>query len=86
MPKSLPTDTLLTKEQRETAVSDLIDFFATERDEQIGIIAAEEILDAVLQTAGVQLYNKGIDDTLKLFTERMEAARFDAETQLKKDE
>lgn len=84
MLKSLPTDTFLTKEQREAAITDIIDYFATERDEQIGIIAAETLLDMFLELVGTNVYNKGIEVTLAHMSERLEMAKFDAESQLKK--
>jgi len=40
---------LISKEQREESIKKIIDFFQTERDEEIGMIAADEILNHFLQ-------------------------------------
>lgn len=55
---------ILTKEERQRAVDALIGFFHTERKEEIGVVAAEEILDFLLQEVGPNVYNRAIDDAL----------------------
>ncbi|HBI25269.1 MAG: hypothetical protein UT41_C0003G0037 [Candidatus Wolfebacteria bacterium GW2011_GWC2_39_22] len=47
-------------------------FFQDERDEEIGIIAAGEILDFFLQTIGDDVYKKAVGDVKKLLKERMD--------------
>lgn len=54
---------ILTEEQREKAINEIISFFRSERNEEIGVIATGNILDMFLQTTGIDLYNKGIDDS-----------------------
>lgn len=54
---------LLPKEQKRLAVKEIIDFFGNERGEEIGVIAAESILDMFLQKVGLDLYNKGVEDS-----------------------
>lgn len=66
-----------TSEERKQAIDDLILFFETERDEKIGIIAAEEILNHFLQSAGSKLYNKGIEDARKALQNRHEELKYD---------
>ena len=67
----------LSDEERKSVIEDLILFFENERDEKIGIIAAEEVLNFFLMTVGNKLYNKGIDDAKKVLKNRYEELQFD---------
>ena len=67
----------LTDEEKRSAKEELILFFENERDEKIGIIAAEEIINFFLQTVGSKLYNKGINDAKKVLNNRMEELSYD---------
>lgn len=67
----------LTVEQRKEAKKDLIYFFESERDEKIGVIAAEQLLDFFLEHIGTKLYNQGIVDAKKALEERMSELNYD---------
>ncbi len=67
----------LTEEEKEAAKRDLIYFFHKERDEEIGVIAAEQILNFFLQQVGGKLYNKGVFDAKKALENRMEELNYD---------
>jgi uncharacterized protein (DUF2164 family) len=67
----------LSDEEKKSAKEELILFFENERDEKIGIIAAEEILNFFLQTVGSKLYNKGITDAKKALNNRIEELNYD---------
>ena len=67
----------LSDEERKLVKEDLILFFENERDEKIGIIAAEEILNFFLKSAGSKLYNKGVYDAKKALENRYEELQFD---------
>lgn len=56
-------NSLLTDKQRQESIKEIISFFDTERGEEIGYIAAENILEMFLKTTGITLYNKGVEDT-----------------------
>lgn len=75
---------LLSPEKKRNAVKETIDFFAVERDEEIGLIAAEDILNHFLQTVGLELYNKGVADSANFLRERFEALELDMDSLLKK--
>lgn len=75
---------LLSQEHRTSAINQIIDHFATELDQEIGIIVAEAILDMFLETAGAQIYNKGVDDTKDFLKKAFEENQLDIEIQLKK--
>lgn len=47
-------------------INALIGFFSEERDEEIGYIAAEQILDFFLNETGKDIYRKGVEDARKL--------------------
>ncbi len=53
---------LLSKERRQTLIKEIITYFKVEREEEIGVIAAEEVLDFFVEGLGKDLYNKGITD------------------------
>jgi uncharacterized protein (DUF2164 family) len=67
----------LSEEERRILKDELIQFFEKERDEKIGVIAAEELLNFFLRSAGKMLYNKGVNDAKKVIETRTEEIRFD---------
>ncbi|MEI8339413.1 MAG: DUF2164 family protein [bacterium] len=68
---------LLTKEEREKAVNDIISFYITERNEEMDIIGASNILDAFLQDIAPKVYNKALDDAKKAFKKQAEEIDFE---------
>ena len=75
---------LLTDEQRQKVVNDIVDFYATERDEEIGVIGANEILDVFLESAAISIYNQGVEDTKQFLKQRFGEIDFDIEATIKK--
>lgn len=59
-------------ENKMRYLNEIIGFFQSERNEQIGVIAAESILDFFVQTIGEEIYKKAIKDCQKLLKERFE--------------
>ncbi len=74
---------ILTKEQREKSINDIIAFYLDERDEHIDIIGASNLLDMILQDIAPHVYNNAIEDTRKLLTKQTEEFDFEL-TLLKK--
>lgn len=68
---------VISNEKRKAAIEDIIIFFKKERDENIGVIGAEQILDLFLQDVGLELYNKGIEDSKQLLKNRFEDLELD---------
>lgn len=64
---------LLSKEARARSVEAIIAYFQNERGEEIGMIAAEEVLDFIEEKIGPEIYNKAIDDSKKTVAERVES-------------
>jgi uncharacterized protein (DUF2164 family) len=57
---------VISPENKELLKKELVDYFATEKDIDIGLIAAEEILDTVLQKVDRAIYNQAIEDAQKV--------------------
>lgn len=70
---------LLSEEKRRATVNEIIDFFLTDREQEIGIIAAEDLLDFFLESVGTELYNKGVEDAVDFLGERFESLQLDLE-------
>lgn len=69
--KSFPTIKLSVEEKKQM-LDEIKYYYSQERDEQIGIIASESLLDFFLENLGKIIYNKALDDTKKWYDQRME--------------
>lgn len=67
----------LNEDERRKVKEDLTLFFERERDEKIGVIAADEILNFFLQSVGDKLYNQGVVDAKRAVENRLEELRYD---------
>lgn len=45
----------------------------------VGVIAAQEVIDIVIENLGPEIYNKAIIDTDKLFQDKLEDLRYEIE-------
>ena len=59
----------LTAEEKKKVLEEIIYFFREERDEELGVIGSETILDFFLDVLGEAIYNKALDD-VKLWPTR----------------
>ena len=75
---------LLTEEERKTAIEEIINYYSTEKNEEIGVIAAGNLLDMFLEATATQIYNTGLEDTKAFVKARMEEVEVDIEASLKK--
>jgi uncharacterized protein (DUF2164 family) len=73
-------DELLNKEQRRNLNNELINFFKKENDTEVGMIFADEIIDVFLEKTGIQIYNKGIEDSKKLIQEKLSYLEIDLDS------
>lgn len=62
----------LSQEKEQQLLNDIQEFFLTERDEQIGVLAASIVLDFMINSIGTELYNQGIADSYKYMSDRVE--------------
>lgn len=72
---------MLTEEQRKLATKAIVDYFAIEKGETIGVIAAEDLLDMFLQNSGKFLYNKGLEDAKTITRNQFEILDMEIEIQ-----
>jgi uncharacterized protein (DUF2164 family) len=75
---------VISEEVRKRSIKDFIDFYKMERNEDIGMMAAENILDHFLQTVGLEIYNTGVKDSISLLKERIEDLEIEMEILIKK--
>ncbi len=62
----------LSAAEKQKTISLIQDYFAKERDEEIGNLAAEFLLDFFIEEIGAIIYNHAIDDARKYLKLRME--------------
>lgn len=65
----------LSKERRSGMIREITTYFEKERGEEIGMLAAEDILDFFLEALTKDIYNKAIEDakiTVKQNAENLE--------------
>ncbi len=77
-------NTYLSDDQRKKAIDDIVNYFTAERDQQIGVIAAEEILNFFLETIGPNIYSQGITDVKKIVNAARVNENFEIEMLQKK--
>lgn len=62
----------LTKEEREDMVEAIKSYFLNERDEEIGDLASNLMLNFIIEELAPQFYNKGVYDSYKYMEDRIE--------------
>ncbi len=62
----------LTKESKEQIVADMQTYFLNERDEEIGNLSAELLLQFMIEKVGPAIYNQGIRDAHSFMTKKIE--------------
>ncbi len=63
---------ILDKPQRQQAVADLKDWFLKEREEEIGGLQADMLLDLILARIAPMVYNAAITDMQHFMLEKIE--------------
>ncbi|MCB9801582.1 MAG: DUF2164 family protein [Pseudomonadales bacterium] len=71
--------TTLSDKKRQAKIRDIVSYFLDERDEKIGMIAAEGVLDFMLDLLGSDLYNTGVEDALRVVKQQHESLIVDLE-------
>lgn len=75
---------ILSDEERKHAIDEIIGYFASERGEEMGVIAAGELLDMFLRTTGGAIYNHALDDLRPLLEKNLATTLLDIDTDLRK--
>ena len=63
---------VLTADRRAALIREVIVYFKTSHDQEVGMLAAEDILDFFLQAIGSDLYRKAIDDSKSVLKQNLE--------------
>ena len=77
---------VLSAEERQTAINEIIGYFATERNEEMGVIAAGDLLDLFLRTTSGAIYIHALDDAKPLLEKSLATTLLDIDTTLRKNE
>ncbi|PGS50200.1 DUF2164 family protein [Bacillus sp. AFS041924] len=64
--------TKLSPDQQKFAINQLQTYFLQERDEELSELSSILLLDFISQKLGPMFYNKGIEDSQRFMTERVE--------------
>lgn len=70
-------------QERDVYIKKIQDFYYNEKDEEIGIIAASEILDFFLEDLGIEIYNKAVMESKKFLTRKLDDLVYDFDDLLK---
>jgi uncharacterized protein (DUF2164 family) len=62
----------ISKEVKKKVKEELIRYFAVERDEDIGDLSAELLLDFITEKIGPVFYNQGVRDAQAFLSEKLE--------------
>ncbi|HYE12632.1 MAG TPA: DUF2164 domain-containing protein [Patescibacteria group bacterium] len=62
----------LTKEKREDMISAIKYYYLKERDEELGDLASNMILDFILKELAPEFYNQGVYDSQRYMNDRVE--------------
>lgn len=60
----------LPKEHKDQMIERLQHYFSVERSEELGRLAAEQLLDFFMEQAGPAIYNQAVADSRKLLLDR----------------
>lgn len=67
----------LPEEEKRKVKDVLISYFDYERDEKIGMVAAENLLQFFISTAGAKIYNLGVKAAKTTVTNKLEETQYD---------
>jgi uncharacterized protein (DUF2164 family) len=61
----------LPKEQKTEIIRNIQSYFEEERSEILGELGADQLIDFMIKELGPYIYNKAVDDSRKLISEKM---------------
>lgn len=62
----------LTKGRKEAMRHKIVKYFAEERDEDLGELASQLVLDFITDELGADFYNQGVEDSHKYLFDKIE--------------
>lgn len=77
---------LLSDDERRYILGQITSYFETERNEKIGAIATEHILDFFLRTVGSTVYNRALDDMKPFLEKNLNDTLLDIDVSLRREE
>jgi uncharacterized protein (DUF2164 family) len=72
-------DIKLSKESKQDIIHEIQAYFHLEREDEIGDLGAELLLDFFLKQIGPHFYNKGVNDAKDMLMDRMVSMEVDLE-------
>lgn len=73
-------ETVLSEADKAAALKAIVGFFQSERDEEIGVIAAEELLRMFMQQIAPAVYNAGVHAAKARIEALLESAEYELDT------
>ena len=71
MSRIKPSWDFMPDETRKTVLEELMRFYKSEFDEDIGMIKCDVLLDKFLELTAVDIYNEGVDSTERVVEDRI---------------
>jgi len=62
----------LSEENKQDMIKKIKNYFANERDEDLGDLAADLVLDFVTDELGNHFYNQGIEDSIAYMSDKVD--------------
>jgi uncharacterized protein (DUF2164 family) len=62
----------LSREKKEEMIAEIKDYFLKEKEEELGNLAANLVLDFIIDKLAPEFYNQGVIDSYKYMTGRIE--------------
>ncbi len=78
-----PVWDVLTDKTKRECLNSIIAYFFDERDEEIGLIAAEQLMDTIIEPVFTEIYNKGVVDAQSIIKEKLSNINIDLDLLLK---
>ena len=63
---------IVSKEKREELVASIKEYFLNEREENLGDLASNMILNFIIEELAPEFYNQGVFDSYKYMNDRVE--------------
>ncbi|HBK35130.1 hypothetical protein A2239_03705 [Candidatus Uhrbacteria bacterium RIFOXYA2_FULL_40_9] len=70
MEKRKPLWDILSENRKKKCLDRIVAYFLDERNENVGLIVAEDLLDVVIEGVFSDIYNKGVLDAEKVIKEK----------------
>ena len=83
MAKKTNIFSMLSEQKKRACLESIIALFRDEFEEEIGMITAEEVFDAIIEPTFSSVYNRGIQDAQQTLQERIADVQVDLDLLLR---